>query len=81
MIHTTRVFASGNSQAVRLPKEYQFRDQEVLIQRVGSAVILLPGTDPWKSFRDSISEFSDDFMSTGRNQPPDADRDLNDLFD
>lgn len=81
MIHTTRVFASGNSQAVRLPKEYQFRDQEVLIQRVGSAVILLPSTDPWKSFRESISEFSDDFMSTGKNQPPLADRDLNDLFD
>lgn len=81
MIHTTKVFASGNSQAVRLPKEYQFRDQVVLIQRIGSAVILLPSTDPWSSFRDSIGEFSDDFMSTGRNQPPVADRDVNDLFD
>jgi antitoxin VapB len=81
VIHTTRVFVSGNSQAVRLPKEYQFQDQEVYIQRVGSAVILIPSTDPWRSFRESIDEFSDDFMSDGRNQPSMPHRDLNDALD
>jgi antitoxin VapB len=81
MIHTAKVFASGNSQAVRLPKEYQFQDQVVRIQRVGSAVILLPNADPWSSFRESIDEFGQDFMSAGREQLAVADRDLNDLFD
>jgi antitoxin VapB len=81
MIHTTKVFASGNSQAVRLPKEYQFRGEQVHIQRVGSAVILLPTADPWSSFRESLNEFSEDFMSSGRQQPAAADRDVNDLFD
>lgn len=81
MTHTAKVFVSGNSQAVRLPKEYQFADQEVQIQRVGNAVILVPRTDPWKSFRESIDEFSEDFMSDGRNQPATPERTLNDVFD
>jgi antitoxin VapB len=81
MTDTTKVFASGNSQAVRLPKEYQFADQEVHIQRVGTAVIRVPSTDPSRSFRESIDEFSEDFMSDGRYQPETPDRALNDVFD
>lgn len=37
-----RVFWSGRSQAVRLPKEYRFDCQEVRIRRIGNAVILEP---------------------------------------
>ena len=35
-------FKNGDSQAVRLPKEFRFAGDEVLIKRVGSAVVLLP---------------------------------------
>lgn len=38
----TRVFQSGNSQAVRLPKEFRFEGEEVVIKRVGDAVMLFP---------------------------------------
>lgn len=38
----TRVFQSGNSQAVRLPKEFRFQEEEVVIKRVGDAVMLFP---------------------------------------
>jgi antitoxin VapB len=69
MTHSSKVFTSGNSQAIRLPKEFQFRESELYIQRVGSSVILFPKQDPWKAFEESLSEFTDDFMADGRNQP------------
>jgi virulence-associated protein VagC len=42
MMQTARIFTNGNSQAVRLPKEFRFDDDEVIIKKVGNAVILLP---------------------------------------
>ncbi|HKL85201.1 MAG TPA: type II toxin-antitoxin system VapB family antitoxin [Treponemataceae bacterium] len=65
----TKVFTSGNSQAIRLPKEYQVDEKELFIQKVGSTIILYPKTNPWEAFEKSLNEFSDDFMETGRNQP------------
>ena len=41
-MQTARIFTNGNSQAVRLPKEFRFEDDEVVIKKVGKAVILLP---------------------------------------
>ncbi len=81
MTHTAKVFKSGNSQAVRLPKDFQMGEEEVLIQRVGSSIILTPKSDPWRAFRESLSEFSSDFMTEGRNQPTDPERDMTDVFD
>jgi len=66
---SSKVFTSGNSQAVRLPKDYQVKEKELYIQRIGSAILLFPKENPWENFEKSISEFSDDFMSEGRNQP------------
>ncbi len=81
LTHTAKVFKSGNSQAVRLPKEFQIGEEEVLIQRVGNSIILTPKSDPWRAFRESLNEFSDDFMKNGRNQPTDPGRDMNNVFD
>ena len=39
---TTRVFQSGKSQAVRIPKDYQFHTDEVVITRIGAALVLTP---------------------------------------
>jgi len=66
---SSKVFTSGNSQAIRLPKEYQVDEKEMFIQKIGNTIILFPKTNPWESFEKSLSEFSDDFMSGGRNQP------------
>ncbi len=41
-MQTARIFMNGNSQAVRLPKEYRFNDDEVIIKKVGGAVLLIP---------------------------------------
>lgn len=67
---SSKVFVSGNSQAVRLPKEYQVNESEMFIQRVGSSIILFPKKNPWEAFERSLTEFTDDFMSEGRQQPP-----------
>lgn len=46
---TARLFRNGDSQAVLLPKEFRFEGGEVLIRRVGDAVVLLPVSRPWES--------------------------------
>jgi len=66
---SSKVFISGNSQAVRLPKEYQVDDKELYIQKIGNTIILFPKIDPWSLFENSLNEFSDDFMAEGRMQP------------
>jgi antitoxin VapB len=68
-VMSSKVFISGNSQAIRLPKEYQVTDSELYIQKIGNTLILFPKTDPWEAFENSLSQFSDDFLSGGRNQP------------
>ena len=66
---SSKVFTSGNSQAIRLPKEYQVKDKELYIKKVGSTIILFPKKNPWEAFERSLTEFTDDFMADGRNQP------------
>lgn len=39
---TAKVFENGRSQAVRLPKEYRFHCDEVMVNKIGDAVVLLP---------------------------------------
>ena len=61
-----KIFENGRSQAVRLPKEYRFSSDEVLINRVGDVVLLLPKDSKWDSFMKAVDLFSDDFMKDGR---------------
>jgi antitoxin VapB len=65
----TKVFKSGNSQAVRIPKEYQVDEEELCINKVGNTIMLFPKADPWERFSKSYTEVSDDFFADGRNQP------------
>ena len=63
-----RLFKNGQSQAVRLPKEYRFKGDRVLLKRVGNALVLLPLKEPWTPLFESLSQFSKDFMEN-RGQP------------
>lgn len=65
---TAKLFRSGRSQAVRLPKEYRFDGEEVFVKRVGEAVVLLPREDSWRTLYESLDSFSEDFMEA-RDQP------------
>jgi len=80
-----KVFRSGNSQAVRLPKDFRFDVEEVEISREGDAVILRPrqiASTRWASLRAAVDRgFSADFMAHGRQQPDNQRRpDLDEAF-
>ncbi|MCD4662627.1 AbrB/MazE/SpoVT family DNA-binding domain-containing protein [Agrobacterium sp.] len=70
MPHITRVFQSGNSQAVSLPKEFRLMS--------GDALILRPHVergDAWSSLKAALAQgVGDDFMKGGREQPKPQDR-------
>ena len=63
---TAKIFENGRSQAVRLPKECRFSSDEVLVNKIGDIVILLPKSSNWDSFAAAIDMFSDDFMDDER---------------
>ena len=58
-----KVFENGRSQAVRLPKEYRFCCDEVMVNKIGDVLILLPKNGKWDSFITAIDMLSDDFMA------------------
>lgn len=70
---TAKLFKNGESQAVRLPKEFRFEGTEVLIKRMGAAVVLLPRSGSWDTLVESLAKFPDDFLEV-REQPESADR-------
>ncbi len=67
---TAKIFKSGNSQAVRLPKEFQFDEKEVQIFRRGDEVVLKKKPKNLGRVFELLTELSDDFMENGRTQPP-----------
>ena len=66
---TARIFQSGRSQAVRLPKEYRFAGNEVGVRHVGNGVLLLPIDDPWQTLEFALGQFDPGF-TIDREQPP-----------
>ena len=66
---TTRLFFSGNSQAVRIPREFQMEGDEVEIRRRGKALVLTPKKRSWTQLAESLKKFTPDFMEKGRKQP------------
>jgi antitoxin VapB len=79
-VPTAKVFWSGRSQAVRLPKEFRFRGTEVRIRRHGNAVILEPLADDW-SWLDAIAgPLDDDFAQAVEERPQPAEHPALDEF-
>ncbi len=73
-MQTAKIFINGRSQAVRLPKEFRFAEDDVFIKKIGKMVVLLPKDDPWSLLVNSLDQFTDDFMET-REQPDQIPRD------
>ena len=65
---TAKIFENGRSQAVRLPKECRFNEDEVAVNKIGDIVILMPKENKWSGFLSSLDLFTEDFMDFGRTQ-------------
>ena len=67
-MYTAKVFQSGNSQAVRIPKELQTTEKEFIIRKSGNCLFLLPVDDPWALLR-QVFDSKEEELSFDRDQP------------
>ena len=65
---TAKLFKNGQSQAVRIPKEFRMKGSEVYIKKQGEAIVLLPKEKSWSPLFESLNHFAKDFKIE-RNQP------------
>ena len=65
-VQTTRVFMNGRSQAVRIPAEFRFEEEEVYINRIGDTLMLTPRSALADTLRQGAELITDDFMADGR---------------
>jgi antitoxin VapB len=65
----TKVFRSGNSQAVRIPKRFRFRSQQVEITRRGDEIVLRERQGDLSAAFELLTGLSPDFFKGGRRQP------------
>jgi antitoxin VapB len=78
MLATAKLFQNGQSQAVRLPKEFRFKNlKEVFIKKINGMVVLIPKSDKtvWDTMFENLDDFSDDFMAM-RTEPKQEREDL-----
>ncbi len=73
-METAKIFENGRSQAVRLPKKFRFNTDEVVVQQLGDAVILVPKEALWQTCMDGLDGFTDDIFEDGRDQGVQKDR-------
>ena len=71
-----RVFQSGNSQAVRLPREFRLDVERVEIFRRGDEIVLRPLPADASFIADVLREMPADFMVDGRDDTPPQERDF-----
>lgn len=67
-METAKIFENGRSQAVRLPKKFRFNVDEVVVQQLGDAVLLVPKESLWKIFMEGLEGFTSDIFEDGRDQ-------------
>lgn len=65
---TAKVFMSGRSQAVRLPKEFRVDASELAIRKEGDSLVLTPINGDWARFFSLLQDF-ENVDSIERNQP------------
>jgi antitoxin VapB len=69
MPRKAKVFMNNRSQAVRLPKEFQFMTDEVFIRKEGIEVVLSPRPFDWSSYLDEAPAASPQFMERVEDLP------------
>ena len=77
VMHTTKIFKNGNSQAVRIPSElaYERTDIELEIERRGEEILIRPARRTLGKVLDKFARFSPDFLAEGRGDHDQVERD------
>jgi antitoxin VapB len=73
-VSIAKVFWSGRSQAVRLPKEFRIDAAEVRVRRHGAGVILEPIAGDWRWLDELVGPLDADFRKEASEQPPPQER-------
>ena len=75
-MEVAKIFQTGRSQAVRLPKAFRFNADEVAIKRFGNGVLLLPINNPWDLMLEALDELDDGFQLERADQGEQSREDL-----
>lgn len=67
---TAKIFINGRSQAVRLPKKYRFKSDQVIIFKRGDEVVLKEKKESWDDFFAQRSAFEEDYLSQREDRLP-----------
>jgi antitoxin VapB len=81
IVDIAKIFWSGRSQAVRLPKDFRFDTDRVRVRRKGSAVILEPIPRNWDWLETIIGTLDEDFVKATEEQLPEQERPDLDVFE
>jgi antitoxin VapB len=74
VVETAKVFWSGRSQAVRLPKHFRVEGREVRIARRGHAIVLEPVPETWSWLDAVVESLDEDFVQAVKEQPQPTER-------
>jgi antitoxin VapB len=77
---TAKLFWTGRSQAVRLPREFRFEGDTVRIRRHGSAVILEPVAENWHWLDALVGQLDPDFIEAATEEAAEQERPALDKF-
>ena len=73
-VDKVKIFTSGNSQAIRLPKKFRLSGQTARIQRRGKSLLITPEEDVWARFDRGVAGLSGAMADFKREQPDRPDR-------
>lgn len=68
-MEVAKIFSQGDTQFVALPKDFRFNSEEILVNKVGDAVILLPKEKSLAGMLAELDLFTEDFMNDEKELP------------
>ena len=71
-----KIFSDGETQMVPLPKDFQFKSREVVVERIRDVLILIPKQRDAADVAATLDLFTEDFMSDDRKELPTNARDV-----
>ncbi len=72
----TRVFKSGNSQAVRIPKKYRLKGTKTFIRKEKNKIIITPVENQWDELFEELEKLDQQDFLKNRSQPGPQEREL-----